>query len=756
MNDYDFSTLNDKEFEILTTDLLSIKEKIPVDRFKSGRDKGIDGKFYTKDNSIVIVQAKHWLGSGIKKLINHCKKTEKHKVQKLDPTRYIFVCSLPLSDNDRIELSKIFFPYLHESDIYGKEKLNDLLKQPACSHIEKNHYKLWLSSTRVLSLILNSGVYSKSERSFEEIKANCKYYVKTNNHDKADKILQESNCLIITGEPGAGKTTLAENLCFEYIQYNYEFIEIEDDIDAGWDVLSKDQNQLFYFDDFLGRNYLDGLYNREDSKIVKFMKAIKSAKNKKFILTSRSSILNQGKQYSELFKINKIHKNEFELNVSNLTELEKAYILYNHIYFSQLPVEFIDQFYEQKRYRSLITHKNFNPRLISFITDIQRYDHLDKDEYWNKINNQMNNPKDIWEFVFDQQINSQQRVIILLVTVNNKRISDESLLLAYIDYCKLNNLRFELREFNLSLKILTGSLLNRFINEGEIIFYNLFNPSIADYLLPLLYKDYQDLASIITALNNVDSFKALLSLKSGKLISKTILDKTIKEITNKVEFLNFDTKYFELYTRILNSLKKDNHKIHLKTNQVRFFINELNINGFDWNSLYEGLNLFETLFDNGEFDDFEINWDKIITSSLNHAPDHHELILISHIIIEAQFHTTKDYSEVFSNRVLEYWSDQIHQDVDEVLSSDISMNELDSIPDRASSMVSEFIEEYQVDVSHIENEIYENINTEAIEEGIVESYEEGQYEEHRIQNYSKKSYHSRTVTSDEIDKLFER
>lgn len=67
---------------------------------------------------------------------------------------------------------------------------------------------------------------------------------------------------------------------------------------------------------FLGRNYLDGLFKREDSKIVQFMKAIQSQENKRFILTSRSSILNQGKLHSELFKINKIGRNEFELNIT--------------------------------------------------------------------------------------------------------------------------------------------------------------------------------------------------------------------------------------------------------------------------------------------------------------------------------------------------------------------------------------------------------------------------------------------------------
>jgi hypothetical protein len=41
MNDYDFSTLNDKEFENLTIDLISRDRGKRFERFKAGRDGGI-------------------------------------------------------------------------------------------------------------------------------------------------------------------------------------------------------------------------------------------------------------------------------------------------------------------------------------------------------------------------------------------------------------------------------------------------------------------------------------------------------------------------------------------------------------------------------------------------------------------------------------------------------------------------------------------------------------------------------------------
>ncbi|WP_220459021.1 hypothetical protein, partial [Morganella morganii] len=62
------------------------------------------------------------------------------------------------------------------------------------------------------------------------------------------------------------------------------------------------------------------------------IKKIITDKNKKMILTSRTNILNRAKNLSEIFNIEKIEKKEFEINVSDLTDIEKAEILYNHVW----------------------------------------------------------------------------------------------------------------------------------------------------------------------------------------------------------------------------------------------------------------------------------------------------------------------------------------------------------------------------------------------------------------------------------------
>ncbi len=136
MSDYDFKTLNDKEFEILCADLLSEVEGQRFERFKPGKDAGVDGRYFTDDNNEVILQCKHWGNTPLKQLLNALRAIEKPKLERLKPHRYILAISNHLSRADKKSIKNILSPYLlSESDVYGNEDLNDLLKarSPALS-----------------------------------------------------------------------------------------------------------------------------------------------------------------------------------------------------------------------------------------------------------------------------------------------------------------------------------------------------------------------------------------------------------------------------------------------------------------------------------------------------------------------------------------------------------------------------------------------------------------------------------------------
>lgn len=397
MSDYNFSALTDLDFERLANDIVAKKENIHIEEFKTGKDAGIDGRLIDLNGKKLVVQAKHYWKSGFTTLLRDCRNTESAKVKKLNPDRYIFVCSSELSAQNKDSIIEVFGDYIKTpGDIFGLTEIDSFLRDPENQNIVQKNYKLWLTSVPVLKIIQNNGTYSRSKFKLDEILSECSLYVHTKNHASALKKLQQSNCLVITGEPGVGKSTLAEQICNYLVATNYEFIEIHNLSDA-WQVISEDSKQVFYFDDFLGANYLDSIEKNEDSNVMNFIRRVKKDKNKKFILTSRSSILTQGKIKSIAFKTKNIESEEFLLNIDNLTKLEKAEILYNHIVYSEIDRKLSLQFFHGKKYRDVIEHKNFNPRLIKFITDFEQVKTLSEAEYCSFIKSSLDNPKEIWK-----------------------------------------------------------------------------------------------------------------------------------------------------------------------------------------------------------------------------------------------------------------------------------------------------------------------------------------------------------------------
>lgn len=542
MIDYDFTTLNDKEFENLSIDLISKDKNKRFERFKAGKDAGIDGRFYHYDGSQEIVQCKHYLKTGFTGLITSLKKkdngiNEIDKVKKLNPTRYIFVTSLVLSAENKKTIKELFDPYIkNDNDIYGQEDLNQILGNH--SDIEKRHYKLWLSSTVVLDRIVNNAIESRSEFLLEDIKEKSKYYVVTKNHQKAIDRLEESHIIIIAGEPGIGKTTLAEHLALRYIEKEYKFYNIENSINEAESIYKRDENQIFYFDDFLGANYLNAIEDKKDSHIVKFMDRIKRDKTKRFILTSRTNIFNQSLTLSDIFKSKNIEKEEFIIKIESLKDIDKAHILYNHIWHSNLDEKFIDEIYIDERYKNIIKHKNFNPRLIEFITDIEKIKlwKIEVKNYWEYILNKLNNPQDVWQKAFDKDSDEFNRIVVMLTVFNGNRIEESKLRDGYNRYIELSGLQNSShlsKEFDSIIKEVVKYFLNRSIIDNKEIVYSLTNPSIADFILNR-YKDNEKvLINIFLSLETEKALSTLINLNNNYYLNTCVYKKILSKFTYK-------------------------------------------------------------------------------------------------------------------------------------------------------------------------------------------------------------------------------
>lgn len=669
MANYDFSTINDKDLEVLVCDLFSREFGIRFQSFKSGKDKGIDLRYSTNNSeNEIIVQVKHYLKSGFNQLYNVLKTKEKPKVDNLAPKRYILVTSLGLSPSDKEKLKSILSPHIkNTNDIFGCDDLNTLLSK--YEDLEKKHFKLWFSNTHIIQKIINNGIDGRSAFIAEKIRKNIGLYVVNKNYRESLNKLNDHKVLLITGVPGIGKTTLANLITYQLLSSDFRLVYIDDKIREGEDLFDSDVNvkQLFYFDDFLGSNYLEIINSKNtDKSIVNFIERVKLTPNKYLVLTTRTTILNQARSIHEKLKRANLDSLKYEIEISNYNEYEKAKILYNHIYFNDLPKDFTEEIFKDKNYLKIIHHRNYNPRLIEFFTLLQNVNHLKTDEYFNFIMYHLENPSEIWDSAITNQLSEEEKYLLLTLLTLGRNVDKEILNEAFderISY-EVNKYGFTRRVniFNISFKnLLSGYITNSFYSQwGTNSHVNYINPSLRDYLIQFFNRNNSEKWRLIESFVFIEQFLNAFKIKRKDKYFVTIEFNEIRKFvelanskklksTDDIDSNNLLIRYAFLFSEYRYNDNKD-------------FIDGLileRLEKIDWknttiSSLSELISIYERTEEGSDvYNYFKTNWDLIAFKSISAVKEESELESIKEYFDTLEI----DYDEYIIN---EYWEDTVY------------------------------------------------------------------------------------------------
>jgi hypothetical protein len=280
------------------------------------------------------------------------------------------------------------------------------------------------------------------------------------------------------------------------------------------------------------------------------------------------------------FENENLNQNEFEISVTSLTELDRARILYNHIWHSGLAPEYVDELYREKRYRTVIDHDNYNPRLISFITDVGRLTDCPPNKYWQYIRQSLDNPADIWENPFVAQQDDFGRATVFLVTLNGRAVAHDDLAEAYSRFVSLpqNSSMSGHKDFLTNLRHLTGSLLSRTFLTSDVsrAYVNLFSPAIGDFVLRRYAKDIPSMKSGFLSLRSVSSVDTLGSLHKNKYIGASAYREILRALlaqANGQKFSGYSPQYIaSIAARIIET--KSSLPLNLLHSCVDFVIQE--------------------------------------------------------------------------------------------------------------------------------------------------------------------------------------
>ncbi len=500
---YDFRSLSPRDFELFVADLLTaeLREELgePLASYAPGPDGGVDLRAVHPTSAIVtVVQCKHrpdLRGAALLKVLRSEAAARAHgreageadgagrhtpegqgkaagAAMRVD--RYLLATSAQTSPTAEQQAVAALSPLpVPVGGIWARGKLNAALANR--QDIERKHFKLWLSSSQALERFVGESTLERSSWLMHKIMSRLPLYAPTPAYDHAFGLLEQQHVVVITGDPGVGKSTLAHLLLLTCATAGWEIVDISSDINEAWRQL-KGKPKAFFYDDFLGQSDTAEVNKNEAARIQDFVARIRTGHGEhRLVMTTRDQVLAQARASADdrLRRLDVDH-HRARVRLPELTRLDKARILHNHLHFALEQDEQRARVAEDGRWRDVIDHRNFNPRLVES-AGLQAGGDLD--ELYKRLLHALDHPDEVWSGDWQALPVAATHTIVQLATWPGGRV----LLRTLYDWSNLA----DPREWMEMLRILSASWLEIGTEHGEQV-AALSDPSRRDFVLGLL------------------------------------------------------------------------------------------------------------------------------------------------------------------------------------------------------------------------------------------------------------------------------
>ena len=294
--------------------------------------------------------------------------------------------------------------------------------------------------------------------------------------------------MIISGEPGVGKTTLANQIILYYhTRLDYRMFFYASSMNDLYIANHWDGKKVIFFDDFWGGNdFTQSQTNTNTNDLVRFIEHIQQQKNCILIMTTREYILEQGlKRHADFRRL--VECDKLDLRMAQYSEADRLQIYLAHLKASPLTWKQLSSLYQLGT--TVMHSPNFNPRVIGEFTKSITPD-MDARKCCEDFLHYLDYPLDFWERIF-QELSEEARTVYLLMAIMPLPIENDILRECYAETMQIRGKELKWKGFPDVLIELEKTIVRTDLygpDQRKISTVTFQNPSVKDFILQEIRK----------------------------------------------------------------------------------------------------------------------------------------------------------------------------------------------------------------------------------------------------------------------------